>query len=722
MPSSREALAAINVRREPGAESKLDLLEELQRHQGNVRLCAQRTVDWLVTTGSATRVVVAALTPTRTAFEGLAGAGVQPQLVERLSLSLDGARDPLVSALTSGRPTSFSGNQDACTTAVVGRTLFSRSSFTVLAIGNQPDEDVPALGVLLVSPASEPVAQPVRWVADVLGHQFQHLAGREGGSELERRLRRERSWLQHVLNAATDPILFTDTEGRLLIANTRAELLFSATDDVSEGRRRAVQLNNMFFSAALSRRSLGEGEPGRRELVLVDPTDGSDLPFELLSTVVSDPREGTGVVSILRNISDLRQATQQIDENYARLRVAEADARAERDRLNLIIDSVADPIVVTDEEGCDFVDECARPSASSARVQDRAKRPSGLSGRTMRTSARSCQGCCLLAATRLVVARSVWSARKRDRSVPVEAFAAKLLSELGELTAVVTILHDRTEDLERASLYEQLKTASDELEGKVHAATNELARQNELLRRQALELEQASTAKSQFLANVSHELRTPLNAILGYATMTMQGIAGDITPGQRRHLSRIEANGRHLLALINEILDITRIEAGRMPLEIVSFAIPDLLREVLSELEPIIAKSNLTVTTKIGPDLVTLRTDRQKLKQILVNLLSNALKFTPSGTITLRADMARPKVIALAVSDTGIGIAESDQSVIFDDFRQVDSTPRRAYGGTGLGLSICRRLTMMMRGAIEVQSQLGQGSTFTITLPTVLRK
>jgi signal transduction histidine kinase len=308
------------------------------------------------------------------------------------------------------------------------------------------------------------------------------------------------------------------------------------------------------------------------------------------------------------------------------------------------------------------------------------------------------------------------------RGVPVEAFAAKMLSELGELTAVVTILHDRTEDLERASLYERLKKASDELEGKVLAATDELARQNELLRRQALELEQASAAKSQFLANVSHELRTPLNAILGYTTMTIQGIAGDITPGQRRHLTRIEANGRHLLALINEILDITRIEAGRMPLEIVSFSVPDLLREVLSELEPIIAKSNLTVTTRISQDLVTLRTDRHKLKQVLVNLLSNALKFTPSGTITLRAEMARPKFVALAVLDTGIGIAEADQSVIFDDFRQVDNTPRRAYGGTGLGLSICRRLTMMLRGTIEVQSQLGRGSTFTVTLPAVLRK
>jgi PAS domain S-box-containing protein len=720
MPRSSEVLAAVGTRREPGAESKLDLLAEFQRHQGDAPHCAQRAVDWLVAHGAATRIVVAAITSTRAAFEGVAGAGVQPQLVKRLAVSFDGGRDPLVSALTRGRPISFSKTADLARIPA-GIALFSGESFTVVPVGRGSDEDLPALGLVLISPARESIPEPVRWVTEMLGHQFRYLVGRASHSDQERILRRERSWLYHILNAATDPILFTDTEGRLLIANTRAEYLLAVTDDVSDGRRRAVQLNNMFFSAALSRRSLGDGEPGRRELVLVDPADGSDLPFEILSTPVSDPREGTGIVSILRNISDLRRATQQIDENYVRLRATETEARAERDRLNLIIDSVADPILVTDEEGAISLMNvpAERLFTAQAGWGEDAQRIvrandahfssfiSGLLSTGGDTTRRGEIGL---------------MSPETGQPVPVEAFAAKMLSELGELTAVVTVLHDRTEDLERASLYEQLKRASDELEGKVHAATNELARQNELLRKQALELEQASTAKSQFLANVSHELRTPLNAILGYTTMTLQGIAGEITPGQRRHLSRIEANGRHLLALINEILDITRIEAGRMPLEIVSFAIPDLLREVLSELEPIIAKSNLTVTTRLGSDLVSLRTDRHKVKQVLVNLLGNALKFTQSGTITLSAEMVQRKMVALAVSDTGIGIAEADQAVIFDDFRQVDSTPRRAYGGTGLGLSICRRLTMMLRGAIEVQSKLGKGSTFRVTLPVVLRK
>jgi signal transduction histidine kinase len=305
--------------------------------------------------------------------------------------------------------------------------------------------------------------------------------------------------------------------------------------------------------------------------------------------------------------------------------------------------------------------------------------------------------------------------------VPVEALAAKMLSEVGELTAIVTILHDRTEAIERNELYEQLKLASEELEGKVRAATAELANQNELLRRQALELEQASAAKSQFLANVSHELRTPLNAILGYAAMTLQGVSGELSASQRRNLSRIDANARHLLTLINEILDITRIEAGRMPIQVVAFDLAELVREVTTELEPIIAKSGLEVICKLG-DLPIMRTDRQKVKQILVNLLSNALKFTPKGSITIRGQVHGKHMVTVAVIDTGIGIPQADHVKIFEDFRQVDSTPRRAYGGTGLGLSICRRLTTMLRGTLKVESRLGHGSTFTLTLPTTLKK
>jgi signal transduction histidine kinase len=304
------------------------------------------------------------------------------------------------------------------------------------------------------------------------------------------------------------------------------------------------------------------------------------------------------------------------------------------------------------------------------------------------------------------------------RSVPVEAIAGKVLTETGELTAVVTILHDRTEALERVRLYEQLRAGADELQARVQAATAELAQQNELLRRQAIELEQASRLKSQFLANMSHEFRTPLNAILGYTHMLLQGVAGDLLPAVRRQLTRIDSNGRHLLQIINEILDITRIEAGKMPLQISRFNVNDLLPEVMAELDAVIAKSKLSVTPRLGPQPLDVTTDRQKVKQIVVNLLSNAIKFTHQGGIELAIgyDPAE-RMASISVRDTGIGIAPENHEKVFEDFRQVDDSPSRQYGGTGLGLAICRRLAATIGGRITLHSRLGEGSTFTLIFP-----
>ena len=287
----------------------------------------------------------------------------------------------------------------------------------------------------------------------------------------------------------------------------------------------------------------------------------------------------------------------------------------------------------------------------------------------------------------------------------------------------MTILHDLTEAIEKGRLYEQLKHASAELERKVQEATAELAQQNELLRRQQIGLEQASALKSQFLANMSHEFRTPLNAILGYTHMLLNGVTGAVSETQKKGLTRIDSNSRHLLALINDILDITRIEAGRMPLNVTSFAIPELVNEVMSELEPIIKRSNLEVSARAAGKLPTLKSDRQKVKQIVLNLLSNALKFTPEGSVTITARYdARSRMINIAVRDTGVGIAADDQVKVFEDFRQLDSSPARGYGGTGLGLSICRRLAQMLEGTIELESAVGRGSTFVLSLPTRLRR
>ena len=647
----------------------------------------------------------------------IATAGVRERRVARFALDLEARDHPLVAATLGTGPVNFGNNGRPAPPTPLEATQY----MAVPLHGRDSIYDLP-VGLLLLSPVGHDVREDVAWVASILGPRLNALRSAHRGSESERRLRRERTLLYSIINAVTDPILLTDTEGRIIVANARAEALLAASEDESEGRRRAVALNNMLFSSALSRRAFGDAEPWRHELLLVDPSDGSDLLFELLSTITVDPREGTGIVSVLRNVTDLRRATEEIEENYRKLRLAEADARAERDRLDLIIDSVADPILVTDPNGNIVMmntpaerlftaDFAANEEMRRAVQANDAHFSSFVSNLFFEAGVMRRSG-----AIGLVDPRT-------SAALPVEAISGKIVSEHGEVTAMVTILHDRTEEFERARLYEQLKRASEELEQRVQEATAELSRQNELLRRSHIEVEQASAAKSQFLANMSHEFRTPLNAILGYTSMLLKGVAGEMSPHQRRNLERVDSNAHHLLAIINDILDISRIEAGKMPLTVTEFAVRDLITEVLAEVEPIIARSRLSVTSHLPDDLPVLKSDRQKVKQIVINFLTNAIKFTSQGGVEIGVRyVSETDSMIIAVADTGIGIAAADQERIFEDFRQADNSPTREYTGAGLGLAICRRLAGMLDGRIELTSEIGRGSTFTVRIPREVKR
>jgi PAS domain S-box-containing protein len=665
-------------------------------------------MDWLALHSTIHEGLILLLDSGTDHLLAVAAHGISSVELADLSFDLDDAGHPLIRALRVPRPLLFDRP------SLTFRPPISSPAFHVVPLGGHDRLDGSALGLMLVDASAPECDRDVLWACEMLGQQVSRLFGRQLLAET--RFGQERMLLYSIINAVTDPILLTDTEGKLIIANSHAEKLFAAPDDASEGWRRAVSLNNMLFSAALSSLAMDSAESMRREVLLVDPIEGSDLLFELLSSRAHDERQGTYVVSILRNVTDLARAKEEIDESYRTLRTAQAEVRDERHRLELIIDSVADPILVTDPEGDIVLMNVPaeklfmlQPDDSPVvqrRVQSNGAHLSSFVGNLLTMEERRYRGEMTLAEAHT------------GRAIPFESIAGTILSEQGELTWVVTILHDLTEVHERARLYEQLKQASAELAVKVQEATAELAQQNELLRRQHIELEQASALKSQFLANMSHEFRTPLNAILGYTHMLLQGVSGTIPENQRRSLDRIDSNSRHLLSLINDILDITRIEAGRMPLTMTSFGVPQLVAEVVSELEPIIKRSNLSVTSEIRQGLPMLRSDRQKVKQIVLNLLSNALKFTPDGSVRIRATYdAESRTLAVEVADTGIGISADDQARVFEDFRQLDTSPTRGYGGTGLGLSICRRLATMLGGSIELQSEIGRGSVFTLQLP-----
>ena len=228
--------------------------------------------------------------------------------------------------------------------------------------------------------------------------------------------------------------------------------------------------------------------------------------------------------------------------------------------------------------------------------------------------------------------------------------------------------------------------------------------------------EEATQAKSVFLANMSHELRTPMNAIIGFTRLVMRRCKDVLPLRQYENLEKILLSAGHLLTLINDILDLSKIEAGRMEIHTGSFALETLVDECLHTLAPLLHSEQLRLVTAIAPDLPPLATDRDKVRQILMNLLGNAAKFTTTGSITVTAQH-HDGVLTIAVADTGIGIPAEALEHIFDEFRQADSSPTRQYGGTGLGLAISRRLAQLLGGAISVQSSVGVGSIFTVTLP-----
>jgi signal transduction histidine kinase len=230
------------------------------------------------------------------------------------------------------------------------------------------------------------------------------------------------------------------------------------------------------------------------------------------------------------------------------------------------------------------------------------------------------------------------------------------------------------------------------------------------------QLEIASQHKSQFLANMSHELRTPLNAILGYTELILDNIYGETPEKMREVLERLQTNGKHLLGLINDVLDLSKIEAGQLTLSLADYSLKDIVHTVCTGVESLATGKKLKLTTDVSANLPTGHGDERRLAQVLLNLVGNAIKFTDKGEVAIKATAADGSV-TVAVHDTGPGIASSDQGKIFEEFKQADNSATKRKGGTGLGLSIAKRIIEMHGGRIWVESEIGKGSTFAFTIP-----
>ncbi len=289
----------------------------------------------------------------------------------------------------------------------------------------------------------------------------------------------------------------------------------------------------------------------------------------------------------------------------------------------------------------------------------------------------------------------------------------ELLTTLASTTATA---------VENVKLFEQLQRSQEELsrrnrelverEKRLEALNRELAEANR-------KIQEANRLKSQFVANMSHELRTPLTGIIGWAEVMLEGVLGEITPEQAARLETIRSNGRHLLQLINDVLDLSKIESGRMPMERSSFPLADVLAEVEQTMRPMAEEKEQALTFEIPEDEINVVGDPGRTRQVLINLVGNACKFTPEkGKITVRAELTPEGMAHVSVSDTGPGIAPEDQEIIFEEFRQANGSSARRHQGTGLGLTIAKKLVELQGGRIWVESELGKGSTFHFTLPT----
>ncbi len=475
-----------------------------------------------------------------------------------------------------------------------------------------------------------------------------------------------------IFRNSTDAVLaFGRPELEILTLNPATEEMFGHHGSDLLGRPLSVLFGG---EDGLPARVL-DGEPHE---VLGRRVDGAVVPLEI---VVTEAEAGAAsfYVACLRDIAERRRAHAALEESESRFRTA--------------MDALAEGLVITNEN-----DEIVYVNARMAQLAGHA--PSEMVGRTFET---------LLVPDQ---ERDVYHGRLELRLQGLtEQFDAELLRKDGsrfsaEVNATPflgpvrggVVVSAITDVSERKRIQEELIAAIDSSQD-------------------------ANRTKSAFLANMSHELRTPLNAIIGYSEMLQEELQERSLADLLPDLTKIHGAGRHLLRLINDILDISKIEAGKMELFFETFAVSELVKEVASTIQPLVLSRGNRLEVQCSDDVGQMRADLTRVRQILLNLLSNAAKFTENGTVSL--DVERVKIegvrcIAFRVGDTGIGMTSEQLGRIFEAFSQADLSTTRKYGGTGLGLTICRELTHKMGGQITVESEPGAGSTFIVRLPANL--
>ena len=537
------------------------------------------------------------------------------------------------------------------------------------------------LGVLYVGGSQESLEGPrftiLRRFADRIGVVASLALQQDRLTNSITKLQRERQWIESIMKSVADPIVLTDLDNEILLQNRRAEELFSGSANAGEGKRRALKMNDLLFSAYLSSATVSSSEVVQRDITLVDPIEGSDIHFEVISTPAVNARgEPLGLVSIFRDVTDLREANEELARNFGKLQQAESESRRERDRLDLIIENVGHPIVVCDASG-NFIlfnrraellfqeNDSFRPAAAAAVRTNAVKLTSFISG----------------------LASASETGRQAEielidpeggRALPMEITAREVLDATGQVTAVVSILHDLTEirELERRRVEQQL------FESEKLAAIGRLA------------------------ASIAHEVNNPLEAIKNALYLMQSGTEGDKNV---RFLEIARKETERVSHIIRQMLGFAR-RSG----EVDWVDVNQLLEETLVLLEKKLKQSKIRVVRTLDAELPHVRARADQLRQVFLNLLINAQQaIVAEGEIhvaTSRIHQTLQPSVLIQIADSGVGIAEEDLTRIFEPFF---STGKK---GTGLGLWVTHDIVRQHGGRIDVSSEKNRGTTFDIIL------